>query len=108
MKVMRTPSSCLEKSIFAVDDAASARGLYQDYLKEEKNQSRAYNGLAMCDIFEKNYDNALNNIKKAWSVRTLRRRRVCCSMRSSYMNICWILRRQNQKWQNTWKNIRMI
>lgn len=54
----------LGKVYLAVDDAASARGLYQDYLKEEKKQSRAYNGLAMCDIFEKNYENALNNIKK--------------------------------------------
>ncbi len=54
----------LGKVYLSVDDAASARGLYQDYLKEEKNQAKAYNGLAMCDIFEKNYDNALDNIQK--------------------------------------------
>lgn len=47
-----------------MDDSASARSMYQEYLTQSKNGARAYNGLAMCDIYEKNYDAALSNIQK--------------------------------------------
>lgn len=45
------------------EDSASARNMYQEYLKKEENMAIAYNGLAMCDIHEGNYDQALINIE---------------------------------------------
>lgn len=46
------------------DDTASARAMYQEYLTEGRNKARAYNGLAICDISEENYDGALEQIQK--------------------------------------------
>ena len=54
----------LGKVYIAMEDASSARSMYQKYLESEKNRAKAYNGLALCDIYEKNYDNALANIEK--------------------------------------------
>lgn len=45
-------------------DSASARTMYQKYLSTGENNARAYNGLAVCDIREGNYDGALENIQK--------------------------------------------
>lgn len=47
-----------------MDDPTSARSMYQEYLAESENGARAYNGLAICDIYEENYDAALENIQK--------------------------------------------
>lgn len=47
-----------------MDDPTSARSMYQEYLAESENGARAYNGLAICDIYEENYDAALGNIQK--------------------------------------------
>lgn len=41
----------------------SARKLYQRYLDENKDSAAAYNGLALCDIADKNYDDALSDIQ---------------------------------------------
>lgn len=46
-----------------MEDSASARSMYQEYLAESENGAKAYNGLALCDIYEGNYDNALANIQ---------------------------------------------
>ena len=54
----------LGKVYLAMEDVASARSMYQDYLNGDENKAKAYNGLAMCDIYEKNYDSALENITK--------------------------------------------
>lgn len=54
----------LGKVYLAMEDVASARSMYQEYLNGNDNKAKAYNGLAMCDIFEKNYDSALDNIAK--------------------------------------------
>lgn len=45
------------------DDPASARNMYQEYLAKAENGARAYNGLAICDIYEEAYDSALQNIQ---------------------------------------------
>lgn len=47
-----------------MDDSASARSMYQDYLSQSEQGARAYNGLAICDIYDGNYDAALENIQK--------------------------------------------
>ena len=47
-----------------MDDSASARSMYREYLSQSENSARAYNGLAICDIYEENYDSALENIQK--------------------------------------------
>ncbi|MGI6007512.1 MAG: tetratricopeptide repeat protein [Ruminococcus sp.] len=47
----------------AMEDAASARNMYQEYLKEGGEEAKAYNGLALCEISEKNYDDAITNIE---------------------------------------------
>ena len=41
-----------------MEDPASARSMYQEYLQKSEQGAKAYNGLAMCDI----YDSALENI----------------------------------------------
>lgn len=47
-----------------MDDSASARSMYQDYLAKSDQDAKAYNGLALCDIYEGNYDGALENVQK--------------------------------------------
>ena len=47
-----------------MDDPASAASLYREYLSAGDKDARAYNGLAICDIYSGNYDSALENINK--------------------------------------------
>ncbi|MGN0251155.1 MAG: tetratricopeptide repeat protein [Oliverpabstia sp.] len=47
-----------------MDDPASAASLYREYLSVSDKDARAYNGLAICDIYNGNYDSALENISK--------------------------------------------
>ena len=47
----------------AQGDTANARAMYQQYIETEGSSSaKGYNGLALCDIDEGNYDNALTDI----------------------------------------------
>lgn len=46
-----------------MDDSASARSMYQNYLSSGEYPARGYNGLALCDIYEGSYDSALQNIQ---------------------------------------------
>lgn len=46
-----------------MEDSASARTMYQEYLTGGGNEAKAYNGLSLCDIYEGNYDSALQNIQ---------------------------------------------
>ena len=45
-------------------DVSGARSLYQGYLDKEIRPAAAYNGLALCDMVDGNYDSALANLKK--------------------------------------------
>lgn len=54
----------LGKVYLAMEDIASARAMYQEYAGNEDVAAEAYNGLALCDIEEGNYDSALINIQK--------------------------------------------
>ena len=45
-----------------MEDPASARSMYQEYLQKSEKGAKAYNGLAMCDIYDGAYDSALENI----------------------------------------------
>ncbi len=54
----------LGKVYLEQNDSASARSMYQDYLKSDEHKAKAYNGLAMCDIADKNYDSALDYIEQ--------------------------------------------
>jgi Tfp pilus assembly protein PilF len=54
----------LGKVYIAKEDAGSASSMYQQYLETGKNKAKAYNGLALCAIYEKSYDLALANIEK--------------------------------------------
>ena len=49
------------------NDTAGARSLYQSYLEQGGNPAAAYNGLAMCDIAEENYESAAININRGLS-----------------------------------------
>lgn len=44
-------------------DSANARAMYQEYLKDNKNSAKGYNGLSLCDMAEENYSQALENIQ---------------------------------------------
>ncbi len=54
----------LGKVYLDLNDSASARSMYKDYQEQDENPAKAYNGLAMCDIADKNYENALANIEQ--------------------------------------------
>ena len=43
-------------------DTENARTMYQQYINEAENGAKGYNGLALCDIAEGDYDSALSNI----------------------------------------------
>lgn len=47
-----------------MEDPASARAMYQEYLQKSEQGAKAYNGLAMCDIYDGEYDSALENIAR--------------------------------------------
>ncbi len=48
----------------AMDDIANARAVYSQYSALEESAAASYNGLALCDISEENYESALQNIEK--------------------------------------------
>ncbi len=52
----------LGKVYLEQQDPANARAMYQEYAQEGGDGARAYNGLALCDMAEGNYDGALENI----------------------------------------------
>lgn len=51
-----------------LEDSSGARNMYQEYLKKSEKKAIAYNGLAQCDIYDGDYDSALENIKKGLAV----------------------------------------
>lgn len=53
-----------------MEDSASARSMYQDYLNESEHDAQAYNGLAMCDIYEGNYEAAMEKVQSGLAVGT--------------------------------------
>lgn len=52
----------------AQNDVSNARAMYQQYAETEGNSARGYNGLALCDLAEGSYDNALANIANGLSI----------------------------------------
>lgn len=46
----------------AQKDVSNAKAMYQQYISEVGDSARGYNGLAMCDIAQGDYDSALSNI----------------------------------------------
>ena len=48
----------------AQHDVGNARAMYQDFLAQDGSPGRGYNGLALCDLEENNYPDALSNIAK--------------------------------------------
>lgn len=46
----------------AQKDVSNARAMYQQYISAAENGAKGYNGLALCDIAEGDYDSALSNI----------------------------------------------
>lgn len=54
----------LGKVYIEMEDVNSARAMYQEHLSSGDDKAKAYNGLALCDIYEKKYDDALLNIDK--------------------------------------------
>ncbi|MDO4620835.1 MAG: tetratricopeptide repeat protein [Lachnospiraceae bacterium] len=57
----------LGKVYLAMNDTANARAVYQSYTANEAMAAGSYNGLALCDIAEKNYDSAMQNVEKGLS-----------------------------------------
>lgn len=54
----------LGKVYLSMDDVANARAMFQEYTENDEVAAQAYNGLALCDMAEENYDTALINIEK--------------------------------------------
>lgn len=52
----------------AQKDISNARSMYQEFVSKEEKSARGYNGLALCDIAEGNYDSALANIAEGIAV----------------------------------------
>ncbi|HUM82435.1 MAG TPA: tetratricopeptide repeat protein [Lachnospiraceae bacterium] len=53
----------LGKVYLDTDDVADARAMYKEHLDDKKNAAAAYNGLALCDMAENNYDAALADVQ---------------------------------------------
>ncbi|MDO4614220.1 MAG: tetratricopeptide repeat protein [Lachnospiraceae bacterium] len=47
----------------ALNDVPDARAVYQDHLENEETAAYAYNGLAMCDMAESDYQSALEHVQ---------------------------------------------
>ena len=45
-----------------LNDIGNARAMYQQYMTDNGESAKSYNGIAYCDIAEGNFDSALNNI----------------------------------------------
>lgn len=58
----------LGKVYLSNGDPASARAMYQQYMSGDEGLARGYNGLALCDIAEEKYDDALGNIQKGLDI----------------------------------------
>lgn len=54
----------LGKVYLSLDDDTNARTMYMEYIDNPEVAAEAYNGLALCDIAESNYQSALENIQK--------------------------------------------
>ena len=48
-------------------DTANARSMFQQYVSQAENGAKGYNGLALCDIADGDYDSALSNISSGIS-----------------------------------------
>lgn len=57
----------LGKVYLASNDISNARSMYRDYVSSEGASAAGYNGLALCDIAEGNYADALTNINNGFS-----------------------------------------
>lgn len=53
----------LGKVYLSLEDSANARAMYQEHTEDPEIAAEAYNGLALCDIAEGNYQSALMNIQ---------------------------------------------
>lgn len=53
----------LGKVYLSLEDTANARAMYQEYAGDPEAAAEAYNGLALCDIAEENYQSALEHIQ---------------------------------------------
>lgn len=54
----------------AQNDISNARSMYQDYISGADSPAKGYNGLALCDIAEGNYADALTNISNGLPAAT--------------------------------------
>lgn len=54
----------LGKVYLSMEDVANARAMYQEHINEKDFAAKAYNGLALCDMAEGNYDSALISLQK--------------------------------------------
>ena len=64
MSLLYTQGAVLLGMVYkAQGDTANARAMYQQYIETEgSSPAKGYNGLALCDIDDGNYDNALTDI----------------------------------------------
>lgn len=54
----------------AQKDYSNARAMYQEFISSEKSSARGYNGLALCDLAEGDYQAALENIASGLPMAT--------------------------------------
>ena len=47
----------------AMEDYSNARAMYTQFIAEEGDSAKGYNGLALCDMAQKNYSSALTHIQ---------------------------------------------
>ena len=52
----------LGRVYLAMNDVADARAMFKEHINDEANAAAAYNGLALCDMAENNYEAALENV----------------------------------------------
>lgn len=53
----------LGKVYLSMDDTADARAMFKEHINDKNSAAAAYNGLALCDMADGNYDSALKNVE---------------------------------------------
>lgn len=94
------------KIALALEDPVRSAGLYEQYIAEIGETPEAYNGIALAEIAQEDYDAALAAIQKAWLWRRSRESRSCILMRLWPMSRKGILPQRGLKRKLMWKNTR--
>ena len=89
-------------------DSANARTMFQQYVSQAENGAKGFNGLALCDIEDGDYDSALSNISSGIHVADAEDMQSLLFNEIAVLRRSWTSRLRCRKRTNIWDCIRMI